>query len=419
MTETHYEANGFYEPNWFHMYLSNFEKTDLDFKKCTDVQLGLYVHEYTHYLQNIITISGIRNAIDYYRFLHEIRTKLSTLNTIELPVLPSNILKDKTLAKKEKLEILKGSSFLYETEFDRFDSGICSKEINGTKVTVLKLNFYKGSNSIGHIDYGNLCVKEGMSTALQSLYDSNLNQPFYPYKVTQLLVDQYCPIISNKPVYIAVLCSLALNFENSGFHFFRLLVEFKQLPNEISFENFIESELNDKKIEVDGKIAHSLNDLFLASLKELKQVLNGFLNSNLIYIRDLFHNLEVIELNHQLKIYEIFNSTQLSNIEKLELLKENYGIPLIQFKDGTLSFPSAETESGIAEELIELMSLKTIAERLFEINGKKSCRFLPFCEQNSDFETDDNCFEKQWKRTEYCPFIQVAKYWNINDKLPQ
>ena len=418
MIETYYEANGFYEPNWFYMYLSNFDSTDLDFSKCTGVQNGLYIHEYTHYLQNIISVSGIRNATTYYRFLNELRIKLGSLDNIELPILHT-LFSERTIANKQKFDILKGSSFFNDSKsFDRFDTSIHIQSINEKDEHLLRVNFYEKHDSIGHINFGNLCVKEGMSRALQSIYDPTLNQPFYPYRITGLLVDQYCPIISDRPIHIAVLSSLALNFENSGYHFFRLLREFSEVATEIPIKDFVRSELYDKKIVVNGVPGHSLKSILIESIKELKVVLKDFLKTDLIYVSDLLDNLEGTEENYELLFYEIFNASNLSDTEKLVELKAVYGTPVIQLDNETL-FPGSKTDSGLADELNELMLIKTLADRLFETNGRTACRYFPICNRDPDFETDENCFDKQWKRTEDCPFTVVADYWSIRHKLPQ
>jgi hypothetical protein len=417
MIETYYEANGFYEPNWFYMYLSNFDSTNLDFSQCTGVQKGLYIHEYTHYLQNIITVSGIRNAISYFRFLNELQVKLGSLENIELPIL-NTLFSERTIANKEKYDILKGGSFFNESKsFDRFDTSTQVQVINGKNERLLRVHFYEKCESVGYINYGNLCVKEGMSRALQSIYDPTLNQPFYPYRITELLVNQYCPIISNRPIHIAVLSSLALNFENSGQHFFRLLQEFNEVAAETSFKDFVRSELYSNKIEVNGVPGHALKDILIESLEELRTVLNNFLKSNLIYVNDLFDNIVSTEKNYELLFFDILIDSNLSDTEKLNELKSVYGTPVIQL-DNELLFPGSVTNPRLSEELNELIVIKTLADRLFEANGRKTCRYLPICNRDPDFETDENCFDKQWKRTVECPFTIVADYWNIRNKLP-
>jgi hypothetical protein len=417
MIEKFYDTNGYYEPNWFHMYISNFKDPDLNFEVCDNSQLGLYIHEYSHYIQNITTVSGVRNAINYFKSIHNLRLKLSQMEVIKLP-LPEDILIESMLDQRKKYFKFKGvNNFNNTSGYSRFDTSVIKINLNDKEEEILNISFYdsNGSNPIGNIELGSLCIKEGMARALQKTFDPNVKHPFYPYLISEILIDQYCPSIKDSHYKIAALSNLALNYENSGIHFFRLLNEFNQAHEYLTFKDFIKKELFDKKIEINGKPGNSIKDVLIFSIKELRSVLKVFLNSELKYINDLLDNLELIEKDGVIEFYDILNANNLTNIEKLVELKAIYGIPVVQLFNGTLVFPFANDE--IPSELIELMSIKTLTYRLFEIEQNTTCRFYLFCQNGIDDITDHNCHERQWLRKTECPMSQVIKYWDIGHKL--
>ncbi|MGV3609422.1 MAG: hypothetical protein ACO1N0_00625 [Fluviicola sp.] len=418
MEDTYLDINGFYEPNWFIMYISGISSDlNLDFDRFDDRQKGLYIHEYGHYLQNITTLSGVLNANEYYKFTHNLRARSQSLDQINLPLNEdSSLISEYEKKRRERFRIFKGDNYGVPNivEYDRFDTHTeyeIEDELKGT----LKVGFYKNNQLKQEYNYGNLAVKEGMSRALQTLFDKNPDHPFYPYKITQFLIDNYCPKISKEPLQIAAICSLALNFENAGHHFFRLINKYNN--SSIDMIEFIEDEISQKLVITDGTNL-TVKELLIRSIEELRKTIHSILGSEIGYIDDLIDNIIKTEKDNGLVFYNVLSDSKLSLIEKLDKLKGYYGVPLIQLENFTWILPVASTTSGIAEELIEFVNIKALLDRLFEQGGRKSCRFLPLCETQERFVIDRNCSDKQWLREEPCAFTQILDYWKIKDKMP-
>ncbi|MDF3026327.1 MAG: hypothetical protein K0S23_634 [Fluviicola sp.] len=414
MEDTYLDTLGFYEPNWFFMYVSGIPADlKLDFDRFSNKQNGLYLHEYGHYLQNITTLSGVLNAIEYYEFTHNIRVRSEKLDTINLPFTNKSIRSEYEQKRLNRFKLFRGDYYdvLGITDYDYFEvSTHYELETKGTR----KLSFYKNSTLLKRYNFGNLAVKEGMSRALQIVFDKEPGHPFYPYKMVQCVVDKYCPKLSNNPIEIAALCSLALNFENAGHHFFRLVIDYNNA--DISMKEFIHQEFS-RKLDISDGSGLTIKELLIQSIEKLRSTIHFLLGSKVKYIDSLFDNIIAIEKAHDLLFYDLLSDPNIPLVSKLNELKGYYGVPLIQLEDLTWIFPVADTPSGVAEELVELRTIKVLLDRLFEVEGRKECRYIPMCDMKQEFITDDCCYEKQWLRETICPLTQMLEYWKIRDQL--
>ena len=84
MNDNEYELRGFYKPHFFSIFLNG--EFDIEFQNLQKNDLGTFVHEYTHYLQNITTIFGLKNSILYFHHLYEVKKHINESKNLTVPI---------------------------------------------------------------------------------------------------------------------------------------------------------------------------------------------------------------------------------------------------------------------------------------------------------------------------------------------
>ncbi|WP_146090639.1 hypothetical protein [Aureitalea marina] len=125
MIEDEYEIRGFYRPHFLSIFING--EFDVDLEKMSQKDLGTFVHEYTHYLQNISTVFGLRNSVYFFRYLFEVKQFVHQNQSINIPLKEFEI--SKALEEgKERFDFFHGHPkalhFEYESINWRLGKGV-------------------------------------------------------------------------------------------------------------------------------------------------------------------------------------------------------------------------------------------------------------------------------------------------------
>jgi hypothetical protein len=265
-----YEIRGFYRPHFFSIYLNG--SFDIEFQNLSQEDLGTFVHEYTHYLQNVTTIFGLKNSIFFFNYLYQVKKYINKSNELTIPL--QNIPFSQVIMNgKSVFDKYYGT---VESSNPNYDSiKIILKKIskNGSSYTTVNFNFIKDDRVVKEIELGNLSVKEGMARLVQLHYDTKAHHPTIPYKCVELLAEIVNPeILADKRKLIA-LCLVALNSQNCALTLYKLLNEVKAQPELNGLE--IYKKFNLEKIIVHNGENISCQDYLLQTINQFKETLNG------------------------------------------------------------------------------------------------------------------------------------------------
>lgn len=408
--EREFEIRGFYRPHFFSIYINGVFSKDL--QELSKKDLGTFVHEYTHYLQNVTSIFGLRYSSHFFRTLFEVKKFIVENESFTIPLMPEfsqGVLNgrsefDKHLGHKEVVNIneIEEVKFEFEPSPSTFEDPI------------LKMKILMDGKELYSIHLGNLCVKEGMARLVQKIYDEDVEHPIYYYSVVELLAKQLNPEILKDERKLIALCILALNAQNCIKTLYDLLIETREFPELDGKELFSKYQKERWIIHKSKKI--NIKQFALESLEKFHSELKFHVNTKLIHFEKLIQNIQYSIESDSNPLIEILYSNQ-TEIAKLTDLISFYGIPLVrdihdnEFSPNTL----INGKNGPSLEFNDLFYQSLVIERLFTKNG--ICNNLGYCERSKAFDIDDNCFSTQWLRKDNCPFKLVSNNWGLKDKI--
>jgi hypothetical protein len=413
--EIEYETRGFYKPHFFSLYINGDFNRDLS--QLSQQNLGTFVHEYTHYLQNVTTIFGLRNSIFYFRYLYEVKKYISENETLTIPLegipFTENLLKGKIVFDK-----FYGSRKVFSPNYDDVKFYIKEHSDSEPPYKTVNIELLNKGTLIETITLGNLCVKEGMARLCQSIFDNDIEHPTFPYKSVEILCQILNPEILDDRRKLIALCILALNSQNSAITLYELLIEARTVPELNGIELYKKFKSERWVVQAGEKI--SIKDFLLDSINEFKMVLTGSIYADLYHFEKMFQNI-IQSINEDTSpLLEVLYA-DISNIEKINSLIDFYGIPHIRTVDGHEFYPLGsnleDEENNPALEFLDLLGQRVVLERILNFNGNSICSLLPQCQLADVDTTNEHCFSTQWKREITCTFKIVSDNWKLNEKI--
>jgi hypothetical protein len=413
--ETEYEIRGFYKPHFFSLFING--DFNSDFTILSKQNLGTFVHEYIHYLQNITTVFGLRNSIFYFHYLYEVKKYVAENDNLILP-LKDIKLTDNIIVGKSVFDRYKGTTNSFSPEYDDIKVYLEDNTNNGTEYKIVNIELKLKGLIVGTFVIGNLCVKEGMARLYQLFYDEEVEHPTFPYKTIEILCEILNPEILEDKRKLIALCILALNSQNSALTLYELLIEVRTSP-ELNGIELYKKYISERWIVQGGKKI-SIPIFLLQSINEFKQVLSGSIYAELDHFEKMFENIISSVKQNISPILEVLYE-DVNNVDKLVSIVDFYGIPHIRTIDGNEYYPlgskkDCEDESP-ALEFIDLLGQHIVFERILEFRNDKICSLYPQCALAREDIVNEDCFSTQWKRETSCPFKIVSDNWKLNLKI--
>ena len=401
--ETNFEFRGEYYPSFFSIYIKG--EFDIDFTKLSDNDIGTLAHEYCHYLQNIETIAGIVSSQSFFSLVLELREYIRTHNNnIEIPIKDFN-LSQETITNKASIDKYKGYSTPNRTiVFDDIEIS------SNTEVPIVE--FFNENAKVEKIEFGNLCVKEGMAHMFQQLFDSNVKHDTLPYLIVERICKKKCPKLLEAPKKIILLSFVSLECcFNSGKTFINLINEVSSREDyylELTDLEFYKSIHESLKPIINGRQYEYLNEAKLETLASLEETMENSLLSEMKYFKSIFDNIRGINVGETRGFAEILTDESLNKYDILTELFQNYKSPNIRTLGHKNIFPDTSSE------LIELVGQKLVLDRV--LSGKDVCTYLPFCQNQDDDITGDQCYGIEATCEQECPYTLTYKLWDIKSK---
>ena len=190
---------GFYRTGCFDIYLEgNF---DQDLTRMSHEDLGTFLHEYVHFLQNISTPYGIFEAVTLNEAAVETFIDILPKKKIELPYdAPQS---EELKSRLNWLEAMNGQSVIdqdYSIEVDESKEimfGRMNVTFHDRKGRIIVLEFNDKLGNVHRRVIGALDIKEAMAAAYQSLIDPAAEHPDIPYNLLRMFCKQHFPAVGN------------------------------------------------------------------------------------------------------------------------------------------------------------------------------------------------------------------------------
>lgn len=399
---------GYYRTGCFHMYLAGC--FDPDLIKMSRADLGTFLHEYVHFLQNISTPYGIFEASTYNEAAVETFIDIEQKNEIELPydAPQSKMLK----GRLEWLKIMDGQHINNSDEHIQVDEnkkilwGVTKQSIVGREGRLVALEFYDKAGKTHHRFIGARDIKEAMAVAYQSLIDTDAKHPDIPYNLLRIFCNQTFPTVGNDVKKFICLCYTALFSLEPAYHFISLCHKAEDEKEKTGFQ-FFDEYLTDHKIMVKGKWM-TVCEHFNGMLKQYRQSIEGLIRCEMPYINSL---LESVRLeNGNVPLLNVINTDIPFSVDNVQALVRALGIPYMHAQNRGWFFPSMDGEG--ASDVVKLVGDTWLYQFLINRDEMKKCvcPLVTICGQKGTY-----CYDQPWLERN-CTFELLGNEIGLKDK---
>lgn len=402
------ELRGYYRTGCFNIYLNGM--FDPNFEIMNRRDLGTFLHEYVHFLQNISTPYGIYEA--NVRNIQAIETFMAVKNEDEISIPYHTNYSQELLNRMAWIRIMNGEPINEETTQIIVDIqkemllGIMDLDCHGKKCKNIALDFFD-TNGVEHQRMiGSLDIKESMASAFQSFIDPDANHPDIPYNLLRMFCIKNYPIVGNDIKKFICLCYTSLFNLQPAYQFIQLCEDAERNPKLSGFDIF-ENFINNKKAYSQGK-SLPIHEQFDNLLKAYGQSIQGLTRCEIPCIEELLDRVRL--LNGNVPILNVINSIQPFDISNIKALVSALGIPYMHAENRGWFFPSMNGNG--ASDIIRLVSLMMLFDLLTQEKTSiiGSCPLIKMCGNCGTY-----CYDKPWVETG-CAFDLIGQEINLKSK---
>lgn len=399
---------GYYRTGCFHIYLAG--GFDKDLSKMSQEDLGTFLHEYVHFLQNISTPYGIFEAVALNEAAVETFIDILPKHDIQLPydAPQSNPL----VSRLKWLEWMNGQSVNVSDRTIEVDSresvswSVIKKNINGREGRLIALEFYDNQGNLFHRIIGAVDIKEAMAAAYQSLIDPNVNHPDIPYNLLRLFCKQLFPSVGNDLKKFICLCFTSLFSLEPAFHFVELCHIAENEKSKTGFE-FFDMYLNNHYVRINGQDI-TANEHFNMLLGAYSKSIKGLIRCDTPYIDTILERVRLESGN--VPILNVINTNESFTVENVQMLIKALGIPYMHAQGKGWFFPAFDGQG--ASDVLKLVSMTWLYQ--FLVNKDKSrmciCPLVQMCGQYRTY-----CYDQPWLERD-CSFELIGDEVGLKDK---
>ena len=378
------ELKGSYRTGCFEIYMNGCFNPDIS--KMSTNDLGTFLHEYVHFLQNISTPWGIFSAIvknnDLCEFVHSMNDK----KEIHLPYTFT-----RSIEQQRRIDwfVCSSGSGHLNVKIDRAKpTSYYFVDIEGFPISMHNVIF-KVQDTRGEtieLKIGATIIKESMAALYQSLIDPDVQHPDVPYNIVQFLCDNHFPYIANDKRKLICLCYISLFSLDPGFALMCELKKANANPSKTGWEIFDDFII--QNVTIKGQIIR-IKDFFNSLIDQYKQSLRGILPCELSYTNILLDSVKLD--NGIVPILNVINTNQFG-IDNIEALIKYLGIPFLHQFDGKQFYPQVLGVENSCQDIVVIVGNAIMYDYFKSPNSNYGvCPFKNIC-GGDDLE----CWGKPW-----------------------
>lgn len=405
------DIQGAYRTAAFDIYLSGQFSSDVS--KLSKSDLGTFVHEYIHFLQNVSTPWGIHAGIVRNNDIAEMVHSYDNVQEIHFPYHFTVSSLQLEYRKWLQCSIGTGRSSL------RIDTsrptGFYFTNVPDMPISMhnVHFHFFAEDGQKHDIIIGATIIKESMALMIQSFVDPNIHEhPDIPYNVSEILCRNHFANIANDKQKIVQLCYISLFSLDPGF---ALMCELKnanlhpELSGSALYSDFMSGDVVIRGIGRLSKAQH-----FRQLLGNYRQSIRGILPCDLHYIGYVLNEVErVILMPPLMGIVELIQN----NPKAIQDLIGWLGMPYVHTSDGTQFYLQRSDDEHFFEDVVVMSGNASIYDYICQTIPNATCPFSYMCDDGEYI-----CDVRPWDKGE-CIFttclegMHLRRKRIINDKI--
>lgn len=411
---------GEYFSNFFIIKLS----TDIDFldlgKNDNHQDLGTFIHEYLHFVQNISTTYGNINLITIFSKLlgymniiatnedSKINRIIKLSNEIEFSYNMCNItlgdMEEWTYNCYDNIRLI-GHKVLRDDVF--------GPEYEQSIVPTLELELCdKGKKPVfKELNFGAMAIMESMASLFERhIYPMKYISMQVQYDICTILWNHFVPKLKNRYELIFAACDASLMYENPGMIFYSILRFYGEVEGVLEDIDAV-YQLFEEKIQPNYKNSYKKNYDELVKLlnnlippnHEFYKPLNTYINEFLLKVNRIRENKTQYFADMMLK-----NSMD-AKFSIIEFMKQTNAVPVIITKDNQLWGGMEDVDNSTT--MLNFLALYAF-DRLLGINGRNQCYLKDICEKELRKFYNHECIYCPWEKAKYNELCPMGQIWH-------
>ena len=414
---------GVYQPAFFQMEV---DAGTSDYNKWSNHEWSVFFHEYVHFLQDCMTVSGLNNIYCINEYFREIATNYAQKTPFYVPVQlidnTNNVslnrcINDTIFGGQGNHDILDVLNIVKD-EFSNED--IKSSGINFLEIIILQTNN-------GECRFGLREIMESMAYILQRLCTKiDYKSPEYPYCTAEKVSKHICHNgFADDLLNIVALCDIALMTSNPGAVFVDYLYQIQQGRLTVSKPEDLYDDFYAKKCCFNGT-EQTVIECFKGFSERAKNALKSYVDieyiNNTLYkwIDHTFDKALDIRENDRYFFLELARGgNSLKDNKKFIEIFNSIGSPLVKnINNKYFRFPSNPDYGDTFQYLCAISTIMDI------FSGEFKCSMKDFCEQSSgktEITVNQYCNNAPWKRCgdkQLCPVALILKHRKLASNEP-
>lgn len=406
------ERGSYYHTSFFQIFLQGRYNEDLSLLNTTD--LGLFVHEYIHYIQNIGTTWGIYSALHEYKRISEVFQQLIDKNEINIVYTPDYSEEYKLMHEiwklgegQETFDDFVGKEIDLSKEIEIRSEHV---DIQGNKYKKILLNFHLSDGNETEIHIGAKIIRECMAYMCQCLFDEHytLNNAI-PYKIIEYLCSARFKNIANDKKKIIAICYIALFSRRPAELLVDYLFEANNNPNikywEL-FDIFLSSKINNKGT------TYSVEDFFNKMMDDFQNILKKLTRTDIPFLKISLDRARLT--SHPAPLLAVINTDENPLTSKhIKSLVDYYGLPYIATTHGESAMGCLLPDNEhVAHDIIMMRALSIIIDYTTIHHIRHFCpAYMVECDGSA--KDDNECTYKPWEGNK-CFFTEALSLFGID-----
>lgn len=411
---------GEYSTSFYRIFMDG--KYDQDLSRMSQKDLGTFVHEYIHYVQNISTLWGMYESMIRYQCIAEAKEELEHINDIPL-LYKFNF--SETLRKR--LHVLKIG--LGEECFDRYSN----KRIELDKgIDILKefencndKNFEKyylecyvnGVKKKVHI--GAKIIKESMASMYQRLFDVDAVSPHdIPYNVIELIAKACYPNIAEDKLKLITICHISLFDMTPASLLFKELKAANDCPD-IDGKNLFDQFVNNSNIKLKDKSTIGIVDYYNEMSCGLIDSISKCMGVKAQYMEEVIGRAN-LSSGFVPVITILYGRNEPLSSHHFQTLIDYLGVPYLETTEGQVVVPGLQKDEKdkSASEVLCLILHSLVFEYFTQRQPYDACPLLhKVCKGAPLEKVFETCIGAPWMNDpSKCRFALACKFLGLDEK---
>lgn len=414
---------GCYFPAFFEMNLDIYGNMDVN--KLKEKQFALFLHEYTHFMQDVSTYYGLSNLFTVNEVIKSMHLNLTTS-------LPNGGKFNPPVGIMQNNSILKANIQLKNLTLGLIDGIPCFdvKKVESKKEAVPNNQFVKQIDKVyvtttkgEHFQFGALAIMENMAYLMEQLCVSECElSPDYPYSAAEKVANFIAPVFAKDKLMVLALCDVALQSSNPGHYFCDTLYlisngTIKYSKQEDVYDDFYSRQLvtyHSSTIPNNFGQFRKMADTIID--QEKKFIATPGLSVFWKWLENAINYSYDLRLNHRYFLLEIARAGNARMSRIFADYLNAVGSPLMMNKCGKFyCIPSTNIPGN---GMCYYRAMRQVYNLL--AGGKKKCDMKDWCRQ-SQIKVDCRCNRKPWehlKNQNKCPYAVIWGSFNLGSYQP-